>query len=66
MPKSATFMIYKGDGKTDADELAAVTISSQGMELYPRAQLLHLRDKDGNTFAMLTWKSTVHVREVGK
>ena len=66
MPESHTFMLYKGDGKKDEDNLAVVTVTTESIRLVALSQFMDLRHDKDVTFATLTWPSSVRIREVGK
>lgn len=66
MPESKTFMLYRGDGKKDSDNVGVFTVTAEKLKVATVSQFLDLRDAEGNCVGTLTWPSTVKIREVGK
>lgn len=65
MPKSETWMFYRGNGKKDEDNLAAICITAEKIKAVPLSQFIDLRDAKDETFATITFPSTVKIRRVG-
>jgi len=66
MLESKTFMLYKGDGSAEEDQLGVVTVTANKLKLGIVSQFMDLRDGKDKCFGTLTWPSWVRIREVGK
>lgn len=64
-PFVETWMFYRGDGKKEEDLLGALTLSAEKIQVVPISQYIDLRNQKGETFATVTWPSTVKIRKVG-